>query len=411
MLIHPSHQPAARQAIRAVVALFVLLLLVMALPMLPGLQGVSHYLPLHMALETLAIVVAALTFGMAWSVRREQLPLNALLLGCAFLGVGLLDFSHMLSYSGMPDFITPNTSDKAIHYWLSARLLSALALLAVAWLPWGSTATRSQATLMTAAVLVLVAALHGLFFLAPHLLPVTFVPGGGLTAFKIAFEYTLMALYLAAAARLLWHMRRQRSFNASGLFAAACVMAASFSLPVTPASPTSTTSRATLQSAGLRLPRGFVKRATAIHLAAQLARQRGRWCPARPLLELDDDGRYIDARAGHAGALVAPTVSLLGKTLQEALPAEAARISLAALDEARQTGFSRGRVVALEVPDGQRWFELSVARMAPQPGQGPRYVVISRDITQRLQSEGHAQASQAVAQNPTHRHHRPARPH
>lgn len=66
MLIHPSHQPAARQAIRAVVALFVLLLLVMALPMLPGLQGVSHYPPLHMALETLAIVVAALTFGMAW---------------------------------------------------------------------------------------------------------------------------------------------------------------------------------------------------------------------------------------------------------------------------------------------------------------------------------------------------------
>ena len=116
MLIHPSHQPAARQAIRAVVALFVLSLLVMALPMLPGLQGVSHYLPLHMALETLAIVVAALTFGMAWSVRREQLPLNALLLGCAFLGVGLLDFSYMLSYSGMPDFITPNTSEKAIHY-------------------------------------------------------------------------------------------------------------------------------------------------------------------------------------------------------------------------------------------------------------------------------------------------------
>ena len=92
---------------------------------------------------------------------------------------------------------------------------------------------------------------------------------------------------------------------------------------------------------------------------------------------------------------------MLGKTLQEALPAEAARISLAALDEARQTGFSRGRVVALEVPDGQRWFELSVARKAPQPGQGPRYVVISRDITQRLQSEeAMRKLSQAVAQNP-----------
>lgn len=408
MLIHPSHQPAARQAIRAVVALLVLLLLVMALPMLPGLQGVSHYLPLHMALETLAIVVAALTFGMAWSVRREQLPLNALLLGCAFLGVGLLDFSHMLSYSGMPDFITPNTSEKAIYYWLSARLLSALALLAVAWLPWGSTATRSQATLMTAAVLVLVAALHGLFFLAPHLLPLTFVPGGGLTSFKIAFEYTLMALYLAAAARLLWHMRRQRSFNASGLFAAACVMAQSEFFFTR---YTGVTDIYNLTGHFYKvLAYAFLYRAVFVETVQRpytLLRNSQRQLQATldalpdPLLELDDDGRYIDARAGHAGALVAPTVSLLGKTLQEALPAEAARISLAALDEARQTGFSRGRVVALEVPDGQRWFELSVARKAPQPGQGPRYVVISRDITQRLQSEeAMRKLSQAVAQNP-----------
>ena len=342
MLIHPSHQPAARQAIRAVVALLVLLLLVMALPMLPGLQGVSHYLPLHMALETLAIVVAALTFGMAWSVRREQLPLNALLLGCAFLGVGLLDFSHMLSYSGMPDFITPNTSEKAIHYWLSARLLSALALLAVAWLPWGSTATRSQATLMTAAVLVLVAALHGLFFLAPHLLPVTFVPGGGLTSFKIAFEYTLMALYLAAAARLLWHMRRQRSFNASGLFAAACVMAQSEFFFTR---YTGVTDIYNLTGHFYKvLAYAFLYRAVFVETVQRpytLLRNSQRQLQATldalpdPLLELDDDGRYIDARAGHAGALVAPTVSLLGKTLQEALPAEAARISLAALDEAR----------------------------------------------------------------------------
>jgi PAS domain S-box-containing protein len=389
MLIHPSHQPAARQAIRAVVALFVLLLLVMALPMLPGLQGVSHYPPLHMALETLAIVVAALTFGMAWSVRREQLPLNALLLGCAFLGVGLLDFSHMLSYSGMPDFITPNTSEKAIHYWLSARLLSALALLA-------------------AAVLVLVAALHGLFFLAPHLLPLTFVPGGGLTSFKIAFEYTLMALYLAAAARLLWHMRRQRSFNASGLFAAACVMAQSEFFFTR---YTGVTDIYNLTGHFYKvLAYAFLYRAVFVETVQRpytLLRNSQRQLQATldalpdPLLELDDDGRYIDARAGHAGALVAPAVSLLGKTLQEALPAEAARISLAALDEARQTGFSRGRVVALQVPDGQRWFELSVARKAPQPGQGPHYVVISRDITQRLQSEeAMRKLSQAVAQNP-----------
>lgn len=408
MLIHPSHQPSARQATRAVSALLLLLVVVMGLPSLPGMQGVAYYLPLHMALETLAIVVAGLTFGLVWSARHEQLPRNALVLGCAFLGVGLLDFSHMLSFSGMPDFITPNSPEKGIHFWLAARLLSALALLAVAWRPWGTSASRPYAWSLVTVVLLVVAALHGLFFLAPHLVPATFVPGQGLTTFKIAFEYALMALYLTAAALLLGRMRRPRSFNASGLFAAACVMALSefFFTRYTGVNDVYNLMGHIYKV----LAYAFLYRAVFVETvqqpytllgASQRQLQATLDALPDPLAEIDGEGRCVDVHAGHAGSLAAPVNVLLGKTVYEFLPAESARITMAALDEARRQGFSRSHMLALDVPDGKRWFELSVARKAPQPGQGPHFVVISRDITQRLQSEeAMRKLSQAVSQSP-----------
>ncbi|WP_232476376.1 MULTISPECIES: bifunctional diguanylate cyclase/phosphodiesterase [unclassified Acidovorax] len=408
MPIHPSHQPAAHQSTRTVGVLFLLLVLMMALPGMQGMQGVVHYLPLHMALETLAIVVAGLTFGVVWSARREQLPRNALLLACAFLGVALLDFSHMLSYSGMPDFITPSSPDKGIYFWLAARLLSALALLAVAWLPWGTSASQPYARSLVTLVLLLVAALHGVFLLAPHLVPATFVPGQGLTAFKIAFEYALMALYMAAAALLLWHMRRPRSFNASGLFSAACIMALGEFFFTRYSGVTDTYNL--MGHIYKVLAYTCLYRAVFAEIVQQpytLLRASQRQLQATldalpdPLLEIDDEGRYVDVRTGHAGSLAAPVSELVGKTMHEVLPVESARTTMAALDEARQQGFSRGRVVALDVPDGKRWFELSVARKAPQAGQGQHFVVISRDITQRLENdEAMRKLSQAVSQSP-----------
>ena len=412
MQLHPSHQPAARHASRAVAALLLLLIVVSALPALPGIQGVAHYLPLHMALETLAIVVAGLTFGVVWSARHEQLPRNVLVLACGFMGVALLDFSHMLSYAGMPDFVTPSSAEKGIHFWLAARLLSALILLAVAWMSWGVRASPRYAPLLVAGVLLVVAALHGLFLFAPQLVPDTFRPGEGLTTFKIGFEYALMALYLAAAALLLAQMRRPRNFNASGLFAAACVMALSEFFFTRYTGVTDIYN--VMGHLYKVLAYAFVYRAVFVETvlqpytllrASQMQLQATLNALPDPLLEIDDKGRYVDARTGHAGSLAAPTERLLGKTLHEVLPPEAARITQEALDEARQQGFSRGRVISLEVPDGKRWFELSVAPKAAPPDHsedtGHRFVVISRDITQRLQNEeAMRKLSHAVSQNP-----------
>ena len=45
-------------------------------------------------------------------------------LGAACLAAALLDFAHLMSHPGMPAFVTPNGADKAIAFWLMARLLA-----------------------------------------------------------------------------------------------------------------------------------------------------------------------------------------------------------------------------------------------------------------------------------------------
>ena len=69
------------------------------------------------------------------------------------------------------------------------------------------------------------------------------------------------------------------------------------------------------------------------------------------------------------------------------IPPEAAATTLAALAAAGRAGSDYGRVVELPLPTGERWFELSVARKAAQPGDGQRFVVLSRDVTERERAE------------------------
>jgi two-component sensor histidine kinase len=85
--------------------------------------------------------------------------------------------------------------------------------------------------------------------------------------------------------------------------------------------------------------------------------------------------------------LVAPPEVFIGRLLSDVLPGEAATEATAALHEADAAGFSSGRQMALDLPQGRRWFELSVARKAALPGEERRFVVLSRDITERRLSE------------------------
>ncbi len=94
--------------------------------------SVENYLPLHTFCEFIAIVVSAMVFSLAWNFRNREKNSHLLILGVGFLAVALIDFAHTLSYAGMPPLITPNSTEKAINFWLAGRLVAAAALLAVA---------------------------------------------------------------------------------------------------------------------------------------------------------------------------------------------------------------------------------------------------------------------------------------
>ncbi|MCB1887910.1 MAG: PAS domain-containing protein [Rhodocyclaceae bacterium] len=105
------------------------------------------------------------------------------------------------------------------------------------------------------------------------------------------------------------------------------------------------------------------------------------------LFELDAEGRYHAYRSPRTDLLAAPPEALLGRTVAEVLPPETAECCMAALREADEHGYSIGRQIRLDLPVGERWFELSVARKARSTDDLPRFIVISRDISERKRGE------------------------
>lgn len=105
------------------------------------------------------------------------------------------------------------------------------------------------------------------------------------------------------------------------------------------------------------------------------------------LFELDGDGRYIDYHSPRTDLLAAPAESLVGRTVAEVLPPEAAEVYMSALREAHEKGSSIGKQFELQLPHGGFWFELSVSPKSIVSGQKPHFIVLSRDITERKMAE------------------------
>jgi PAS domain S-box-containing protein len=105
------------------------------------------------------------------------------------------------------------------------------------------------------------------------------------------------------------------------------------------------------------------------------------------LFEMDLEGRHLSFHAQRPELLVRSPDQLIGRTLAEVMPPAAARSAMAALREAHERGHSHGRTIELPMAAGPMWFELSVANKAVPPGQPPRLIVISRDITERKRTE------------------------
>lgn len=105
------------------------------------------------------------------------------------------------------------------------------------------------------------------------------------------------------------------------------------------------------------------------------------------LFEVGLDGHLFDYHSPRRDLLFAAPEAFLGKKLSEILPPDAADVAMSALRDAHAQGSSQGRQYQLQLPQRTAWFELSIARKLPAPGQEPRFIALSRDISERKQAE------------------------
>ena len=227
-------------------AVLALLLFALTIP-LPGtriIQDSAHYLPLHTLLESFAVFVALMVFVQVLAAGDERSRSDAVL-GAGFLAVALIGFAHMLSYYGMPVFVTPADQNKAINFWLAARLIAAITLIAAAL----ESIHRRKAASISQLVAVALAVCGLVYWIGlwhADWLPRTFIPGQGLTPFKIAVEVVVIGLNLLAAALLLrWYRRSGFEYVGSWPRLPGCRRWGNSSSPSTPTLRTSTTCSAT----------------------------------------------------------------------------------------------------------------------------------------------------------------------
>lgn len=150
----------------------------------------SSYIGAHTLLELISIIVSFMIFIVMWATRREKMHGSSVVLGTAFLAVGFCDVFHVLGYKGMPDFFGEGGLEKAIFFWLAARFLESLALACAAFFKLKRThlclATYKYLSFFSIAYVVVI---FYVGFLNLDLFPRTFIPGQGLTKFKIVTEY------------------------------------------------------------------------------------------------------------------------------------------------------------------------------------------------------------------------------
>ncbi|MGA2562140.1 MAG: EAL domain-containing protein [Steroidobacteraceae bacterium] len=100
------------------------------------------------------------------------------------------------------------------------------------------------------------------------------------------------------------------------------------------------------------------------------------------LFELDIEGRYIQYHPPRSQLQPVPAENFIGKTVEEVLSPEAARVCRSAMQEAYETGASVGKQLELRMPGGTAWVELSVSRPADS-GPTPHFIILARDVTER----------------------------
>jgi len=158
-----------------------------------GLIPVWFYHPLlfHTLAEAFSIIIAVITLVVAWNTFVLSHNHYLMWLGIGYLGVGIIDGAHTLTFRGMP-FVSIMDSNTTLQYWIIARYFEACVLLtAPLYIKPLVNRYSALAVIMGLAILLMV--------LVPlDAYPVMFANGEGLTEAKVMNEWIIIFLLLLA---------------------------------------------------------------------------------------------------------------------------------------------------------------------------------------------------------------------
>ena len=160
----------------------------------------TNYLLFHSLAEGFAIVVALTIYVIATRTYKHSKDEYLLFLGNAYLFVAALDFLHAMAYEGMGVF-PADGPNLATQLWVAGRLVDAASLFLATFFierPFSQAMVLAGYGLVTAGLIGSILVL-GIF-------PICFIPGQGLTPFKIAAEYVVSLVVLGA----ILHLRSMR---------------------------------------------------------------------------------------------------------------------------------------------------------------------------------------------------------
>jgi diguanylate cyclase (GGDEF)-like protein/PAS domain S-box-containing protein len=203
------------------------LVLSIFIPVSESFRGIAGYVPLHILFETVAIVISMLVFAVGWNASDLNRSGTTVWLACIFLSVAILDFFHLLSYKGMPDFVTPGNPEKAIIFWLAARFVAAIGLLGIAFGGLKSFVSFGTRYLLITASVCLSLSVTWFVLFHQSSIPRTFIEGKGLTPLKVDLEYVLILINVLTGILIARKAHITEYFNTQLLIAAVCIMAMS----------------------------------------------------------------------------------------------------------------------------------------------------------------------------------------
>lgn len=172
----------------------------MVLLLAAGYLGNKNFLAFHTVTEGFTIVVsftiAVIVFNTYDNIDNNFIPV----LGVAYFCAGFFDIIHTLAYEGMP--IIPGAgAGLAPQMWLVARFLDSVGMI-LAGLSFDR--TIRPAYMLAVYAFVSVVALLSVFVW--DVFPVSFIPGEGLTPFKVYSEFVIVA-FLVISVGLLMRQR------------------------------------------------------------------------------------------------------------------------------------------------------------------------------------------------------------